>query len=57
MRTLLQKFIHNNKGATSIEYAVLCVFIFLAIAGSISVLGGKTSGGINGTMANVSKVL
>jgi Flp pilus assembly pilin Flp len=57
MRTLLQKFIGNENGATSIEYGILAVFIFLAISGGIAALGGKTSGGLNGTITNVSKVL
>ena len=38
--TLMLRFIHSEKGTTSIEYALVASLIFLAIVVSVTQLGG-----------------
>ncbi len=57
MRTLLQKFIRENSGATAIEYGLLAAFIFLAIVVSVQALGTKVSSTYSNVADNVSSVM
>ena len=54
MRTLLQRFIHEQNGATAIEYGLLALFIFLAIIASLQALTTKVGNTYNNVAANVS---
>jgi len=47
MSKLLKSFLVNQSGATAIEYALLAGLIALAIVASLTVIGGKLSGGFN----------
>ena len=41
--TLMSRFIHSQKGTTSIEYALVASLIFLAIVVSVTQLGGAVT--------------
>jgi pilus assembly protein Flp/PilA len=43
----LRRFIHDERGATAIEYALIAGFIFLGIAGALNQFASST-----GTMYN-----
>jgi pilus assembly protein Flp/PilA len=54
--SLIQRFHQNERGATGTEYAMLVVFIALAIAVGAQTLGTDLSGlfsKIGGTLSNV----
>jgi Flp pilus assembly pilin Flp len=56
MLSLIQRFRQNERGATGTEYAMLVVFIALAIAVGAQTLGSDLSGlfsKIGGTLAGV----
>ena len=44
MRKLITSFLHDESGATSIEYALIASLIFLVILASVTALGGEVSG-------------
>jgi pilus assembly protein Flp/PilA len=39
--TSLRRFLHDERGATAIEYALIASGISIAIAGTVAVLGGN----------------
>ena len=39
--TLVRRFIHDETGATSIEYGLIAALIAVAIIGSITIVGTK----------------
>jgi pilus assembly protein Flp/PilA len=41
MRSVMRKFFADDRGATAIEYAMLIIFIALAIAGGATLLGNN----------------
>jgi len=42
-KSLLSKFVGDEKGATAIEYALIASLIALAIVGALTALGGRLS--------------
>jgi pilus assembly protein Flp/PilA len=38
---LLRLFLHNDSGATAIEYALIAVLVSVAAVGAMTALGGK----------------
>lgn len=50
MRRPIDRFLRDERGATSIEYGLICALIFLAIVGSISALGNSSTGGFAKTV-------
>jgi len=40
---LLQRFLREEKGATVIEYALICGLLFLAIVGAVNNFASKSS--------------
>jgi pilus assembly protein Flp/PilA len=56
MLSLINRFYRNDDGATATEYAMLVVFIALAVAAGAQTLGGSLSGmltNIASSLANV----
>jgi len=45
----MNHFLHDTKGATAIEYALIAALIVLAVVGSFTILGRSS----NGLWANV----
>ena len=43
MLTLIQRFYHDEQGVTGTEYAIMVVFVALALAVGAAVLGGDLS--------------
>ena len=41
MLALINRFFHDERGATATEYAMLIIFIALAIAGGATLLGNN----------------
>jgi pilus assembly protein Flp/PilA len=41
LRTSLRRFLHDERGATAIEYALIASGISIAIVGTVAVLGGN----------------
>jgi pilus assembly protein Flp/PilA len=60
MRSLIKHFYHDQRGATATEYALLVVFVALAIAVGANVLGTGLSGlfsQIGTLLSNITPVL
>jgi Flp pilus assembly pilin Flp len=56
MLSLINRFCRHDDGATATEYAMLVVFIALAVAAGAQTLGGGLSGlltNVAGTLTNV----
>lgn len=47
MKRVLTSLRRNTRGATTIEYGLICGMIVLVIIGAIRGLGGENSGGWN----------
>jgi len=45
MKPFLTRLRRDTKGATAIEYGLICGMIFLAIVGAVRGLGGENGGG------------
>ncbi|HEV2651016.1 MAG TPA: Flp family type IVb pilin [Rhizomicrobium sp.] len=43
MNTIINRFIHDESGATAIEYGLIAGLISVAIIGAITTLGGNLS--------------
>lgn len=54
---MLKKIVTCTKGATAIEYGLICGLIFLAIIGSMAALGNESTGLFGGTNAAVAKAM
>lgn len=52
-----QPFLTCTRGATAIEYALICALIFLAIVGAVTILGDESTGLFGKTNTAVSKVM
>ena len=57
MMQFLKSFLADAKGATAIEYGLICALIFLAIVGSISALGNTNTGGFARTVEKLSTAI
>lgn len=44
MTYIFKRFIYENRGATAVEYAMICAVIFMVILGAIGILGSGVSG-------------
>lgn len=54
---IMNRFIHNQRGATAIEYAfIIAVVVLVALVG-ITVLGGSSTNQINNVSTSVGNVL
>lgn len=40
---IFKRFFRDERGATAIEYGLICALVFLAIVSSIQVFGSKTT--------------
>lgn len=54
---MLRKFVTCCKGATAIEYGLICGLIFLAIIGSMALLGDESTGLFGVTNTAVTKAM
>jgi len=53
MRKLLRKFFGDQSGSTAIEYAVIAVFIAVALVASGRLIGTKLSAAFSNISANL----
>jgi len=53
IRTILRKFRADERGATAIEYGLICALICIAMMGGLSALGG----GVNGKWGKLSNTV
>ena len=44
IRTMLRKLSADKRGATAIEYGLICALIAIAVMGGLSALGGGSNG-------------
>ncbi|MEP7131158.1 MAG: Flp family type IVb pilin [Sphingomicrobium sp.] len=44
IRTMLRKLGADSRGATAIEYGLICALIIIAMMGGLQALGGGTNG-------------
>ena len=44
IRTMLRKLRANERGATAIDYGLICSLIIIAMMGGLSTLGGGVNG-------------
>ena len=42
-RSYLTRFLRDDRGATAIEYGLICAMVFLVIITSVTTFGNKTS--------------
>ena len=42
--TIMRQFLQNDRGATSIEYGLICSLVFLAIVGAINQFTSNAQG-------------
>ena len=54
---MMKKFLTCSSGATAIEYGLICGLIFLAIIGSIALLGDESTGLFGVTNTAVSNAM
>jgi pilus assembly protein Flp/PilA len=53
IRTILRKFRADERGATAIEYGLICSLIVIAMIAGLSQLGGGVNGAWGKLAANV----
>ena len=49
-----RRFLHEDKGTTAVEYAVLLALILVAVISAITAVGNSTSGLWSGDMTTIS---
>ena len=55
-RSHLIRFLRDKRGATAIEYGLICALVFLVIISSVTAFGNKTSSiliTVSGALSNV----
>ena len=55
-RSYLTRFLSDERGATAIEYGLICALVFLVIVTSVTAFGNKTSNvmiRVSNTLSNV----
>jgi pilus assembly protein Flp/PilA len=55
-RSYLIRFLADERGATAIEYGLICALVFLVVVTSITAFGNKTSSvmiRVSNTLSNV----
>lgn len=53
IRTILRRLRADERGATAIEYGLICALIIIAMMGGLSTLGG----GVNGKWGKLSNTI
>lgn len=53
----IRNFLHNNSGATQIEYAFICLLVVLAAMGAFMALGDSSTSMIDGVESEVTPAL
>ncbi|MFN3857263.1 MAG: Flp family type IVb pilin [Caulobacter sp.] len=56
-RGLIGRFLVDQRGATAVEYGLICALVFLVIVTSVSLFGTKTTGIIETVSAAVSAAI
>jgi pilus assembly protein Flp/PilA len=54
---MLRKLRANERGATAIEYGLICALIVIAMISGLSALGGGVNGSWGGLASNVAAVM
>lgn len=54
IRTMLRKLRRDERGATAIEYGLICALIIIAMMSGLSALGGGVNGSWGKLQTNVS---
>lgn len=49
MKTLIQKFLRDESGATMVEYGIMVALIAAIAVGTVGILGGSTKGAFSDT--------
>ncbi|EDX81717.1 MAG: Flp family type IVb pilin [Alphaproteobacteria bacterium] len=57
MRRFTARFLNDDRGATAIEYGLICGLIFVAILGGLNALGASNGGLYNQTMQKIADAL
>jgi pilus assembly protein Flp/PilA len=57
MRRFTARFLNDDRGATAIEYGLICGLIFVAILTGLSALGGANGGLYNQVMGKIADAL
>jgi pilus assembly protein Flp/PilA len=57
IRMMLRKLRANERGATAIEYGLICALIVIAMISGLSALGGGVNGSWGGLASNVAAVM
>ena len=55
-RSYLSRFLRDERGATAIEYGIICALVFLVVVTSVTAFGNKTSNvmiRVSTTLSNV----
>jgi pilus assembly protein Flp/PilA len=55
IRTILRKLRADERGATAIEYGLICSLIIIAMMGGLQALGGGTNGMWGKVSANLAQ--
>jgi pilus assembly protein Flp/PilA len=54
---LVVAFARDERGATAIEYGLICSLIFLVIVGSVTAFGTKATGVFNGAANTINSAM
>ena len=57
MKQLILRFLGDERGATAVEYGLICALIFLVIVGSLTLFGNTSSGIFNTAMNTLSAAM
>ncbi|MBB3872822.1 MAG: Flp family type IVb pilin [Brevundimonas sp.] len=57
MRRFTARFLNDDRGATAIEYGLICGLIFVAILGGLNALGAANGGLYNQAMQKIADAL
>lgn len=56
-RSYLTRFLRDERGATAIEYGLICSGVFLVIVTAVSAFGTKTTGIMNTVSNTIGSVI
>ncbi|MBA4808304.1 Flp family type IVb pilin [Brevundimonas sp.] len=57
MRGLIARFLRDDRGATALEYGLICALIVLVIISGLAAIGGSNEGSFNQMMQKISDAL
>ncbi|WP_299175095.1 Flp family type IVb pilin [uncultured Brevundimonas sp.] len=57
MRGFIARFLRDDRGATALEYGLICALIVLVIISGLAAIGGSNEGSFNQMMQKISDAL